>query len=340
MNDAVNQLHDRIRSILIEARRRSFQAVNAAMVETYWQIGRMLIEDEQGGNIRAEYGKKALVYLSDRLTKEFGEGFDERNLPFMRQFYLAFPIWNAVRSELTWTHYRLISKIDNERTRHFYRDEAIASQWSTRQLARQIHSFYYQRLLSSQQKTELIAETNALEPILTPQDIIKDPYVLEFLGLHAVPKLTEKELETALIDKLQAFLLELGKGFAFVGRQKRIPTDNKNFYIDLVFYNILLKCYVLIDLKIGELNHADIGQMDMYVRYYEDKMRGADDNPTVGIILCSEKDAAVVKYSVLEDNKFLFASKYTLYLPTEAELATELKREMDAIRMEKQLNIE
>ncbi len=338
MNDTVNQLHDRIRSILLEARRRSFQAVNAAMVETYWQIGRMIVEEEQGGQDRAVYGKKLLVFLSEKLTHEFGEGFDASNLRYMRLVYLAFPIRDALRHELSWTHYRLISKIENERTRHFYRDEAIASQWSTRQLARQIHSFYYERLLSSQQKTELMAETNALEAILTPQDIIKDPYVLEFLGLQNMPKLTEKELETALIDKLQAFLLELGKGFAFVGRQKRIPTENKNFYIDLVFYNILLKCYVLIDLKIGELDHADIGQMDMYVRYYEDKMRGADDNPTVGIILCSEKDAAVVKYSVLEDSQFLFASKYTLYLPTEEELATELKREMAAIRIEKQLN--
>ena len=337
MNDTVNVLYDRIRSTLLEARHRAYRAVNAAMVDTYWQIGRMIVEEEQGGQDRAAYGKQVLTFLSDKLTMEFGEGFDPSNLRYMRLVFLAFPIRDAVRHELSWTHYRLISKVTGEQARHFYRDEAIDNQWSTRQLARQIHSFYYERLLSSSQKADLIAETQALEKPLTPQDIIKDPYVLEFLGLQNFPKFSEKELETALIDKLQLFLLELGKGFAFVGRQKRIPTDNKNFYIDLVFYNILLKCYVLIDLKIGELEHADIGQMDMYVRYYEDKIRGIDDNPTIGIILCSEKDEAVVKYSVLEDNQFLFASKYTLYLPTEEELARELKRELNEIRLEQQL---
>lgn len=205
-------------------------------------------------------------------------------------------------------------------------------------MERQIHSFYYERLLSSQNKQELIRETNAQAEPLRPEDIIKDPYILEFLNLGNIPKLTEKGLETALIDKLQAFLLELGKGFAFVARQKRIPTENKNFYIDLVFYNILLKCYILIDLKLGELTHSDIGQMDMYVRYYEDKIRIPDDNPTIGIILCSEKDEAVVKYSVLEDNQQLFASKYKLYLPTEEELARELKREVNELRLQMRLN--
>lgn len=218
----------------------------------------------------------------------------------MRLVYQAFPIRHALRDELTWTHYRLISKVDSERARLFYRDEAITSQWSTRQLARQIHSLYYERLLSSQQKKELIAETNDQQPVLTPKDIIRDPYILDFLGLQNMPKLSEKALETALIDKIQLFLLELGKGFAFVARQKRLPTENKDFYIDLVFYNILLKCYVLIDLKIGELDHSDIGQMDMYVRYFEDKIRGTDDNPTVGIILCSEKDEAIVKGNILK----------------------------------------
>ena len=198
----------------------------------------------------------------------------------MRLVYQSFSIRHALRDELTWTHYRLLSKVENERARLFYRDESVDNQWSTRQLERQIHSFYYERLLSSQDKKALIIETNTAEKPLQPNDIIRDPYVLEFLDLDKIVKFSEKDLQKALIDKLQSFLLELGRGFAFVGRQKRIPTENKNFYIDLVFYNILLKCYVLIDLKIGELTHADIGQMDMYVRYYEDKIRGADDNPT------------------------------------------------------------
>ena len=330
-------LYERIRLALLEGRKRSYQAVNFAMVETYWNIGRMIVEDEQGGKTRADYGKQLLVFLSDRLVEEFGRGFDQSNLRYIRLFYYAFPIRDALRHELTWTHYRLLSKVENEHARLFYRDEAITCQWSTRQLERQVHSFYYERLLSSQQKQELISDTNASAIPFRPEDFIKDPYVLEFLDITPSSKFSEKELETALIDRLQSFLLELGKGFAFVARQKRIPTENKNFYIDLVFYNILLKCYVLIDLKIGELEHADIGQMDMYVRYYEDRIRADDDNPTIGIILCSEKDAAVVKYSILEESQQLFASKYKLYLPTEEELAHELKREMDEIWVEKSL---
>ena len=338
MENHFESLYLNIRSVLIEARKRTYRVVNATIIESYWQIGYMIVEDEQNGQNRATYGKQVLAYLSKKLTVDFGDGFDERNLRYMRAFYQAFPIRNAVRSELTWTHYRLLSKVTNERARLFYIGEAIDNQWSTRQLARQIQSFYYERLLSSQDKQELMSETNALDEIaLRPEDIIKDPYVLEFLGLPNPHKFSEKALETALIDKLQSFLLELGKGFAFVARQKRIPTENKNFYIDLVFYNILLKCYVLIDLKIGELTHADIGQMDMYVRYYEDKIRGEDDNPTIGLILCSEKDEAVVKYSVLEDNKQLFASKYKLFLPTEEELARELNREIAEIKISQQL---
>lgn len=331
------QLYARIRSALLEGRRYAYRAVNFAIVETYWNIGRMIVEEEQGGKARADYGKQILAFLSTRLTKEFGKGFDASNLRYMRLFYTSFPIRDAVRHELTWTHYRLLSKVENERARLFYLDEAIAGQWSTRQLERQIHSFYYERLLSSQQKQELMAATNELSAPLYPEDFIKDPYVLEFLNIPPATKFSEKELETALINRMQSFLLELGKGFAFVARQKRFQTENKNFYVDLVFYNILLKCYVLIDLKLGELEHADIGQMDMYVRYCEDRIRAADDNPTLGIILCSEKDAAVVKYSILEESRHLFASKYKLYLPTEEELARELKREIDEIRVEKKL---
>ena len=338
MSKQLDSLYQNIRSLVLEARRRTYHIVKSTMTHTYWEVGRMIVEEEQGGKDRAAYGKQILKFLSVRLTTDFGEGFNQTSLKYMRLVYQAFSIRHALRDELTWTHYRLLSKVENEQARLFYIDEAIQSQWGTRTLERQIHSFYYERLLSSQQKKEMMQETNAQAEILRPEDIIKDPYILEFLGLGNVSKLTEKALETALIDKLQAFLLELGKGFAFVARQKRIPTENKNFYIDLVFYNILLKCYVLIDLKIGELTHSDIGQMDMYVRYYEDKMRIPDDNPTIGIILCSEKDEAVVKYSVLEDSQQLFASKYKLYLPSEEELARELKREVNELRLEMRLN--
>jgi predicted nuclease of restriction endonuclease-like (RecB) superfamily len=337
MNPLFDNLYQNIRNILLDSRKRTSQAINFALVETYWHIGKMIVEEEQNGKARADYGKQILAFLSEKLTTEFGQGFDQSNLRHMRLFYNAFPIRDALRHELTWTHYRLLAKVENENARLFYRDEAIAAQWSTRQTERQIHSFYYERILSSQDRKQMLTETNDEAEKLQVRDIIKDPYVLDFLDIQVLPKLTEKDLETALINQLQAFLLELGKGFAFVARQKRIPTDNKNFYIDLVFYNILLKCYVLIDLKIGELSHNDIGQMDMYTRYFEDKIRGEDDNPTIGIILCSEKDEAVVKYSVLSESQQLFASKYMLYLPTEEELAQELKREIANFRIEKGL---
>ncbi len=330
-------LYRQIREVLLDARKRTYHAVNFVMVETYWQVGQMIVEHEQGGKARADYGRQILAFLSEKLTKEFGEGFTQTNLKYMRLVYQAFPIRHALRDELTWTHYRLLSKVTNERARAFYRDEAVSNQWSTRQLERQVYSFYYERLLSSQQKQELMSDTNAAETPYRPENFIKDPYVLEFLGLPHHPKLSEKDLESALMDKLQAFLLELGSGFAFVGRQKRIATENKSFYVDLVFYNILLKCYVLIDLKAGELGHADIGQMDMYVRYYEDKIRGTDDNPTIGIILCTEKDEAVVKYSMLKESEQMFASKYMLYLPSEEELARELRRELAEMRLDKRL---
>ncbi|MDZ7876795.1 MAG: PDDEXK nuclease domain-containing protein [Saprospiraceae bacterium] len=339
MNQTLESLYQNIKGLLLEARRRVYYKVNFIMVESYWEVGRMIVEEEQGGKDHAVYGKQILKFLSERLTAELGEGFDPSNLRYMRRFYLAFPICDALRHELSWTHYRVISKVESERARQFYVNEAIECQWGTRQLERQIYSFYYERLLSSQDKQALMTDTNvANKTPFRPEDVIKDPYILEFLNLKGQTKFSEKDLETALIDKLQAFLLELGKGFAFVARQKRIPTENKNFYIDLVFYNILLKCYVLIDLKVSELTHADIGQMDMYVRYYEDKIRADDDNPTIGIILCSEKDEAVVKYSVLDDNKQLFASKYKLYLPSEEELAQELKREVNEIRLQMRLN--
>ncbi|TAK40822.1 MAG: DUF1016 domain-containing protein [Saprospiraceae bacterium] len=337
-NHPLDDLYQRIRQLLLDARQKTYAAVNFAMVESYWQIGRMIVEKEQAGDDKAEYGAAVLRELSKRLSSEFGDGFGLTNLKYMRLFYKSFPIGHALRDQLTWTHYRLLTRVEKESARNFYLEEAIACQWSTRELERQINTFYYERLLASQDKKGMLLDQQAQSQQVKPKDLIKDPYVLEFLGLQQQPRLSEKKLEQALIDKLQAFLLELGKGFAFLARQKRITTDTKHFYIDLVFYNVLLKCYVLIDLKIGELTHGDIGQMDMYVRYYEDRMRIADDNPTIGIILCSEKDDAIVKYSVLEDNRQLFASKYMLYLPTVEELAEELRREVAQLRMEATLS--
>jgi predicted nuclease of restriction endonuclease-like (RecB) superfamily len=340
-----------VAELLRNARSNSFRAVNFIMVETYWNVGRMIVDEEQQGKERAEYGKALIRDLSDRLTLEFGSGFGVSNLAYFRQFYLSFPIFHALRGisaegkqaidggqqtipyalrrELTWTHYRTLIQVEKPEAREWYMNEAAVQNWSTRALDRQINSLYYERLLISREKAPVIGEmremTDPLAP--APRDFIKDPYVLEFLGLQDNPGFREAELETAIIGKLQAFMLELGKGFAFVARQQRISTETKDFYVDLVFYNYILKCFVLIDLKTGELTHQDIGQMDMYVRLYEDRIKGEGDNPTVGIILCTKKDHTVVKYSVLNENQQLFASRYRLYLPSEEELRAEIERE-------------
>ncbi len=308
------------------------------------------MEEEQKGDSRAEYGTHLLKELSQRLTKEFDKGFSVENLKAFRRFYLVFSQGimfgeiteeqkgYALRTQLSWTHYRLIMRVENPKARAYYIEEAITQNWSTRALERQINSLYYERLLSSQntQAVKAEAEANAQKLALKPEDFIKDPYILEFLNLNPDVSYLEKDLEQALVEKLQQFLLELGKGFAFVARQQRISTETKEFYIDLVFYNYALKCFVLIDLKTGELTHQDIGQMDMYVRIYEDRYKGFDDNPTIGIVLCTEKDETVVKYSGLNGNDQLFASKYRLYLPTEQELAEAINREKYFLLREKQ----
>ncbi len=318
-----------VAEVLRAARANAYRAVNFAMVEAYWNIGRMIVEEEQAGQGRAEYGVGLIRALSERLTSEFGKGFSEQSLRNMRQFYALLPIRSALRSELTWTHYKALIRIENEGARAWYTAEAAAQGWTVRALERQITSLYYERLLMTKDQVPLIEEmqekTAPLAP--TPQEFIKDPYVLEFLGMPDAHAFRESDLEQAIIDKLQAFMLEFGKGFAFVGRQYRLRTETKDFYVDLVFYNYILKCFVLVDLKTGELTHQDIGQMDMYVRLFEDTMKGDDDNPTVGLILCTEKDHTVAKYSVLNDNRQLFASKYRLYLPSEEELREEIERE-------------
>lgn len=313
------------RQALAGARSKTYAALNAAMVGAYWEIGKQISE---AIGERAEYGKGLLAYLSKHLTEEFGKGFTVRNLQTMRQFYVVFPNAHTLCAELSWSHYRLLMRIENEERRLFYMHEAVSENWSVRQLDRQIHSFYYERLLATQSdegKEEVHAEIQQTQPVAKADDIIRDPYVLEFLDLKQDPSLAESDLESALITKLTDFLLELGKGFCFVARQKRISEGVKHCYVDLVFYNYLLKCFVLIDLKTGELTHQDVGQMDFYTRLYQERFSPEGDNPPIGIILCSEKSDAVAKYSVLADKDNLFASKYLLYLPTEEELAAVVR---------------
>jgi len=326
-----------IRETLAQARTKARTAVNFAMVEAYWEIGRQI---EVAIGERAEYGKSLLKFLEGQLTAEFGKGFTERNLRFMRQFYMVFPIRNALRTELTWTHYRLLMRVDDTSRREFYLKESAVSEWSSRQLERQINSFFYERLLATQKngRESVRNEIEELEPKTDSDYVLKDPYILEFLDLKENRDYRESDLEQALIDKIQEFLLELGKGFSFVARQKRVTTeDGEHYYIDLVFYNYILKCFVVIDLKTGKLTYQDVGQIDFYVRLFDDKVKQADDNPTIGIILCANKDESIVKYSVLADKENLFASKYMLYLPTEDELKHELERESELIERQKAL---
>ena len=320
--------------MVTEARDRALRAVDVVQVQTYWQVGRHLVEFEQGGSSRAEYGKRLLSVVAERLTAEFGKGFDVSNLRNMRLFYKYFPKCDALRHELSWTHYRILSRVQSDEARVWYMSEAAEQNWSSRVLERQIGTLFYERLLLSQDKASVAreAEHNIAKVESAPRAFVRDPVMLEFLGLPASGRLLESSLEEGLMDKLQSFLLELGKGFAFVARQQRISTESKDFYIDLVFYNYLLKCFVLIDLKTAELTHQDIGQMDMYVRMYDDLRRGKDDNPTVGILLCEDKDHSVARYSVLHGSEQLFASRYKLILPSEEELRSELAREAEAIR--------
>jgi len=322
-----------LRELILQGRQQVLRAVDAVQVNTYWQIGHHIVKHEQGGEARAAYGKRLLPQLAEVLTQEFGKGFDASNLRYMRLFYQAFPICDALRHELSWTHYRLLLRVENTQARQWYMAEAASQNWSTRALERQIGTLYYERLLASTDQADVVAEAqkNLAALPATPREFVRDPVMLEFLGLPDTGRLLESSLEQALMDKLQQFLLELGKGFAFVARQQRISTETQDFYIDLVFYNYLLKCFVLIDLKTGQLTHQDVGQMDMYVRMYDDLRRNEGDNPTVGILLCGGKDQSVVRYSVLHESEQLFASKYRLILPSEEELRREIERERASV---------
>lgn len=290
VRDGFPPLLESLRQLIVAARQKVLNAANVAQVVTYWEIGRHIVEFEQGGEARAAYGQRLLTDLAEALTRDFGKGFDASILRYMRLFYHAFPIRDALRHELSWTHYRLLLRVDSPVTREWYLTEAASQNWSTRVLERQIGSFSYERLLSSQE-SPVVADLPSARP--SPRDFVRDPVLLEFLGLPDTGFLREEDLEAAMMENLRHFLLELGKGFAFVARQQRISSETQDFYIDLVFYNYLLKCFVLIDLKIGHLTHQDIGQMDMYVRLYDDLRRGEGDNPTVGILARTKQSLAI-----------------------------------------------
>ena len=324
-------LYDNIRNIIENARKSAYRAVNFAMVKAYWAIGKLIVEDEQNGQRRAEYGKAVLDDLSSRLTQEFGKGFDVSNLRYMRLFYINFQNCDTLRHELTWSHYRMLLRVKDEDARTWYMNEAAQQTWSTRQLDRQISVLYYERLLMSTEKAPVKLEAEEKMSELAPQNFIHDPLVLDFLNLKDYPALHESTIEQALIDKMEDFLLELGKGFCFEARQKLMRFDDEDFYIDLVFYNYILKCHVLIDLKLGRLTHQDVGQMDSYIRMFDDRYRQVDDNPTLGLILCSEKNETVAKYSVLAEAKQIFASKYLLELPSTEELEHQIRNNRELI---------
>lgn len=319
-----SETYSRIRNSVITAQSRIYNAVNSAMVQAYWEIGEQ-IYIACGENERAEYGKGLLKYLSEKLTAEFGTGFAVRNLQMMRKFYLMYQNANTVCSQLSWSHYRILMRISDDKRREWYTQECAKSGWSVRQLERQINTMFYERLLSSQDKNSVAAEIQTTEPKPEYEKIIRDPYVLEFLDLPENPHFYEKDLEQAIIDHLQKFLLELGRGFSFVARQKKISFDGRHFYIDLVFYNYILKCFVLIDLKLGDLTHQDLGQMQMYVNYYTRELMNEGDNPPIGIVLCADKSDAIVKYTLSENDTQIFASKYMTYIPSEEEFKRELR---------------
>jgi len=371
-------LFDRVVSILEQARGNVVRSVNNNMVVAYWLIGREIVQQIQSGGERAEYGKQVIEQLSAKLTRKYGRGFSTTNLRYFRTFYLVYADRipeirhigygefktsgkrhtqsgvldtmtlaveqaGAVRGfspYLGWSHYRTLMNVENQNERLFYEIEAENEGWDVDHLKRQVHTFLFARLLKSRNKEGVMALTREGHTVRTPADTIKNPYILDFLGLPDSDVLHESEIEKAIIDNIQLFLLELGKGFAFVGRQKRLQFDEDFFYVDLVFYNCILKFYLLIDLKIGELAHQDVGQMDSYVRMFDDKYLTEGDNPTIGLILCAKKNETIARYSVLNNSKQLFVSKYMLYLPTEEELRRELDRERRLIEERQRLEEE
>ncbi len=328
MNDQknINNVFDNIKELVISSRNRVYTAVNTEMLNLYWNIGKAIMEIQQGDE-RASYGETVLEKLSEKLTAEFGKGFSKRNLERMRKFYIYFPIATTVSSQLSWSHYLEIIKIEEESKRNFYIKESVSSGWSVRELQRQIASLLYERLLISADKNKILELAEKGQELKECKDLVKDPFVLEFLDIKENTDYLETDLEKNILKHLKEFLLELGKGFMFVGSQVRLTLEEDHFYPDLVFYNRLLKCFVIIDLKLGKVTHQDIGQMQMYVNYYDREIKSNDENPTVGILLSTEKNKTVVKYTLPEDNKNIFSSSYKLHLPTEKELIDAVEEE-------------
>jgi predicted nuclease of restriction endonuclease-like (RecB) superfamily len=317
-----------IRNIIVSARNAAVRSVDFERVQMYWRLGERIVVEEQQGRERAEYGAYLLHNLAAGIEAEFGSGFSYRQLAFCRQFYLAYPIVNALRSQFNWYQYRLLIQIDDEDKREYYEHETLNNNWTGRELERQINSSLYERLLLSNDKKSVLEVARRERIPETPAEIIKDPMVLEFLGLKRDATYYEKDLESDLITHLQTFLLELGNGFSFVARQKRILLEDDEFFADLVFYNRLLRCFVVIELKTHKITHEDIGQLQMYVNYYDRNEKSPDENPTIGILLCADKNNTLVKYTLPEGNNTIMASKYQLYLPSERELAEQLKIEL------------
>ena len=332
--DAEPGFYEQVRDVFVAARQFVHKTANFAMVKAYWLVGKMIVE-KQGGEAKAAYGDKLIDELSVKLTRDLGAGFTRVNLFYMRRFYLAFQKVHTLCEQLTWSHYRLLISVENEEARAYYLEEARKSLWSVRELQRQINSFYYERLIENRAKKRGGKKTDIvpLKPIdkMTPQSVIRDPLVLEFLGLDESEKYLEKDLENLLITHFEKFMMELGRGFALVARQKRLTLDGKSYHVDLVFYNYVLRCFVLCDLKTEELTHADLGQMQMYVNYYERELMNPGDNPPIGIVLGSDRDEAIIRYTLNENERNLFAVKYHLHLPTVEELSLELQRERAAI---------
>lgn len=319
-------LYEQIRSLVLDAHKKTLQQVNTIITATYFEIGRYIVMAEQHGAQKAEYAQQTLENVSKKLTNEFGKGYSARNLRNMRSFYLNYhSIWQTASAKsLSWSHYLFLLGIDNLNERNFYEIETSKNNWSLRELKRQFDSALYERLALSKNKENIIELSTQGQLIEKPQDLIKDPYILEFLGLDEHSNYSESDLEQLIINKIEQFILELGNGFLFVGRQKRISFEDKHFYIDLVFYHRILRCFVLVDLKIGELKHQDLGQMQMYVHYYDREIRLEDENLTVGIVLCKHKNKSVVEYTLPKDNTQIFASKYLTYLPDKEMLQQQL----------------
>lgn len=332
------QSYIRIRDILRSAKKRALKAIDNEMIQAAWQTGREIVEEEQRGSKRAAYGSRIILTLSERLTKDVGKGFDESNLRYMRGFYIAFANRDALRHELTWTHYRLILSVKNEQARHFYLTESIKSNWSTRELNRQLNSLLFERLAKSRDQQGVLQLANEGMEAFKPEDLIRDPFILEFTGLPERGQWLENDLEQALMDKLQQFLLELGRDFFFVARQKRITVHSEHNYIDLVFFHRTLRCFVLIDLKIGTLTSADVGQMLGYIGYFEAHEMRPDENPPVGLILCTDTETSFARYALRKSEEKIFAARYQLYLPTEAELQAELERERNDFLLQRRLS--